>query len=134
MCKNWYGGGNSLPTIGEGYFTSFGAKDLFKKAELVKGIWTTTGISGANTNARSWVVRCEPNTTYVITRKATTNRGQVASFANYPTGNNDKIQTKKEVVNNTCTITTGSASKYLLIFFAADTEEYNTVKWTIKKK
>lgn len=127
-------GGNSLPTIGEGYFTSFGAKDLFKKAELVKGIWTTTGISGANTNARSWVVRCEPNTTYVITRKATTNRGQVASFANYPTGHKDKIQTNKEVVNNTCTITTGSASKYLLIFFASDTEEYNTVKWTIKKK
>lgn len=119
--------------IGIDYFVSFGSKDLFKKAELVKGIWTSGGMTGATSTARSWIVACKPSTTYVITRKAITNRGQVASVTNYPTGNNDKIQSYKEITNDTCTITTGVTSKYLIIFFAAGTEEYNNVKWTIKE-
>ena len=133
MCKNWYGGGNSLPIIGEDYFVSFSSKDLFKKAELVKGIWVSgDGLTGLNSNARSWAIPCKTNTTYSITRKSETNRGNVASIVGYPNGSN-KIQSCKEITNNTCTITTGATSDYLIIFFAASTEEYNTVKWIVKE-
>lgn len=118
--------------IGKDYFVSFGAKDLFKRAELVKGVWAAAGMSGTDEKARSWAIPCKSNTTYVITRKTTTNRGVVASIVGYPNGSNE-IQSYKGIINNTCTITTGATSDYLIIFFAAGTEEYNTVKWIVKE-
>ena len=86
-----------------------------------------------DSNARSWAIPCKTNTTYSITRESETNRGNVASIVGYPNGSN-KIISYAPVENNTCTINTGTTSNYLIIFFAAGTEEYNTVKWTIKKK
>lgn len=116
-----------------GVMYNFGNNNLWNKAELVRDVWITHDIAtGIAKGAYSWAMPCKPNTTYIVTRESKTNRGKVGSSVKYPDGNGG-IETIVEIVNNTCTITTGSNSKYLVIFFAAYEEKYINVKWTVKE-
>ena len=128
-------GGNSLPTIGEGYFTSFGAKDLFKKAELVKGIWISNNSINANTNAYCWVMPCNASTTYIITREKNTTRGAVGGSIDYPISGGTLNGGSVAMSGNTVTYKTGDNAKYLIIYFTVNNINIDKlIKWTIKKK
>lgn len=66
MCKNWYGWGNSLPTIGEGYFTSF-KKDVIE-LELGELDWGTgKPVSNSNKVRTKDYIKVNSNTKIKIT-------------------------------------------------------------------
>ncbi len=110
--------------------------NIFTNAILVKGIWIANdNISNSATGARCWVIPCKANTTYSITRASNTSRGVIGSVSTFPQIANGKLD--KNCVglgsSNTKNYTTTENSKYLIIYFAVNTEEYNNVKWVIKE-
>lgn len=108
--------------------------NIFVKAELLQGIWISgNNINSSASGARCWIIPCKQNTTYSITRASNTHRGTIGSASTFPQIANGTLDKSSININssNKAFYTTTENSKYLIIYFAVNTTEYDNVKWTI---
>lgn len=111
----------------------FGCNNLFRKAELVKGIWIGNGKVQYNSNAYCWVIPCKANTSYAIVREKSTTRGVVGSTTEYPKVD-ISLSANAGISSNSINYKTKDNDKYLIIYFTVNNIEIDKkIKWIVKE-
>ena len=117
----------------EKYIKLYDAFNIFDRHGILRGLWVNNTAMSSNKGAYCYVIPCRPNTVYEVSREATTTRNIIACSTEYPTLTTTLQKNINMGTNLTTLIKTLEDTKYLVIYFGANSFAADSqVKWGIK--